>query len=158
MARAMESPDDEMDHEHDIKDASGMNVTERKLFEAMKDIGLSPEYQHMISKMKVDFAFPADAFAVEINGPYHQSEKQQLADKRRYFVMQKLGWQRKTFDAKRVYNDPIGIAYKIKFLLAKHGKVSTYSEEQLKQLKGDLNVEAAIKKLESKASSKRIRN
>ena len=116
----MYTSDDEFDFEHDIKDSSGLNQTEKKLYHAMKSIGLSPVPQYKISRMTVDFAFPNERLAIEINGPYHNSEKQKLKDSKRYFVMQKNGWNRKSFDSNRVYEKPFEVAYIIRNLLIKH--------------------------------------
>jgi len=127
----MQDHDLELDYEHDIKDSEGFNVTERKLYDAMKEIGLNPSPSHKISRMTVDFAFPDEKLAIEINGPYHKSEKQKTADQKRWFVLQKNGWQRKSFDAARVYKNPREVAAVISSLLSINGNEPVYTNKPL---------------------------
>lgn len=109
---------DGFDYEWDIKLKNGMNVTENKLYEAMLKLGLKPEPQYRISQMTVDFAFPDDKIAVEINGIHHRTEHQQTVDKKRWFVLNNLGWKRITYQAEWVYNNPDKYAQKIKEVIA----------------------------------------
>lgn len=109
-----------LDFEFDIKQ-SGMNKTELMLLEAMKKLGLDPKPQFKISRMTVDFAFPVELLAIEINGPYHDTEEQQLKDKKRWFMLKKLGWKRKSFNSSTVYDGPESVAFTIKNLLEKYG-------------------------------------
>jgi very-short-patch-repair endonuclease len=113
----MEIDENGFDFEWDIKLSNGLNITENKLFEAMKKIGLNPEIQYQISQMKVDFAFPEEMIAIEVNGPYHYTEEGKLRDKKRYFVLRKEGWKVKTFTAKSVYYNPDEVAKRIATLL-----------------------------------------
>ncbi len=111
--------DDKFDHEWDIKQENGLNVTENKLLEAMKKIGLNPETQYKISRMTVDFAFPEEKIAIEVNGPYHYTEEQKMADKKRYFALKKFGWKRKIFSSKYAYHYPDKVAKEIAELVGK---------------------------------------
>ena len=110
----MEGFDDKWEH----RGSDGMNVTERRLYHALKRIGLNPEPQYKISDMTVDFAFPDNSLAIEINGPYHKSEAQSDTDKKRYFVLKSEGWELKTFSAKKTYWYPEKVALEIKDKLA----------------------------------------
>lgn len=133
--------EDGFDFEWDIKQPNGLNITENKLFDAMKKIGLKPEPQYSISQMKVDFAFPEERIAIEVNGPHHYTEEVKLKDKKRYFVLKHNNWKVKTFSAKRVYYYPEDVAKEIKVLLnypEKQEIISynkeTYSEELIEEL------------------------
>jgi very-short-patch-repair endonuclease len=117
----MNSSDDKLDYEFDIKKSNGLNVTENKLFEAMKHLGLNPRPQFKISKMTVDFAFPIERLVVEINGPIHKTDERIEGDKRRWFMLKKLGWKRKSFDSSRVFENPMEVAYAIRKLLDEYG-------------------------------------
>ncbi|MBI2130202.1 DUF559 domain-containing protein [Candidatus Woesearchaeota archaeon] len=122
--------DNNFDHEWDIKSDNGLNVTENKLFESLKRIGLNPKSQYKIDQMTVDFAFPDDGIIVEINGPYHKTEEQILRDKRRLFVLHKKGWKRKTYNAESVYKNPDGIAKQIAKLIGKKDSNKTYTSSE----------------------------
>ena len=101
------------DYEYDIKSENGMNVTENKLYNSMLRLGLDPHPQYKIDKMTVDFAFPSEKIVVEVNGPYHNSVEQKKVDKARWFVLNKFGWKRISYDASAVYNNPDNYALKI---------------------------------------------
>ena len=96
---------------------NGMNITETKLFNAMKKLGLNPEPQYLIDKMTVDFAFPEEKLVIEVNGPCHEDEDQQVTDRKRYYVLKDQGWKVKTFYADRTYYQPYNAAYHNKKLL-----------------------------------------
>jgi len=111
--------EDGFDYEWDIKDADGMNVTERKLYSALIAEGLDPKPQHKISRMTVDFAFPDVKFVVEVNGPHHDLPEYREQDQRRWFRLNKLGWKRSSFTAHDCYNYPEEVAKDIKELYEK---------------------------------------
>ncbi|TAL57591.1 MAG: DUF559 domain-containing protein [Nanoarchaeota archaeon] len=99
--------DDDFDElPSEIRGEDGMNVSERKLFEAMKKIGLDPIPQYKISQMKVDFAFPDEMIAIEINGPMHDKQEQKITDKKRLYVLHRENWKRRTFSSSSAYNHP----------------------------------------------------
>jgi very-short-patch-repair endonuclease len=116
----MSEENNKFDYEWDIKSSNGMNVTENKLYDALVSAGLKPEPQYPISQMKVDFAFPDEMLVIEVNGPHHDSEEQKLKDKKRWFVLNNLGWKRRTFNASAVYDNPEKYAKKIRKLLGKN--------------------------------------
>lgn len=107
----------DFDEYKDIKLPNGLNITENRLYEAMQKIGLNPEPQYPISQMKVDFAFPEEMLVIEINGVCHETEEQKIIDKKRWFVLNNLGWKRRTFTAKQVHYYSMEVAHKIKKLL-----------------------------------------
>lgn len=109
----------DFDYYGDIKQTNGLNVSENKLFEAMREIGLNPIPQYKISQMTVDFAFPDRKIVIEVNGPYHRTEEQIIRDKKRWFVLNKEGWKRRSFSSKEVYENPQRVAEKIKNLIEK---------------------------------------
>jgi len=115
----MQSTDEQLDVENEIRLPNKLNVTENRLFEAMGIVGLKPLPQHPISQMTVDFAFTEERLVIEINGPMHDNEDQQLRDKKRWFALQNEGWERKTFEAKRCYHRPMEVALIIRHLLQK---------------------------------------
>ncbi len=103
----------------DIKLSNGMNITENKLFKTMNKIGLSPEPQYKISNMTVDFAFPYERVVIEVNGPHHDTEEQRKKDKKRLYVLNSLGWTRRTYGANSVHKDSRRVAKKIQKLILK---------------------------------------
>jgi len=109
----------DFDEYEDIRLPNGLNITENKLYEAMKKIGLNPIPQYPISEMRVDFAFPEEMIAIEVDGDYHNTEEQKIRDRKRWFVLNSRGWKRRTFTAKQVYYYPMDVARKIKRLLGK---------------------------------------
>ena len=52
-----------------------VSKTEDVLFEAMRSIGLNPERQYPISRMKVDFAFIKERLVVEVDGAYKRTKE-----------------------------------------------------------------------------------
>ena len=110
------------DHELDIKCSNGLNVTENKLFESMKKIGLNPEIQYKIGLMTVDFAFPDKKIVIEVNGPYHNSETQRYHDKSRWVVLKRYGWTMRSFTSNSVYYHSDAIAERIAEFIGAHIK------------------------------------
>ena len=99
---------------YEKRDKDGMNRTEHKLYVTMKGLGLDPQPQYKISNMTVDFAFPDKMLVIEVNGPSHDTFEQKERDRNRWFVLNNLGWSRKSFRAKSVNKCPVFIAEKIK--------------------------------------------
>ena len=99
----------------------GMNVTEYKLFLALKKIGLEPETQYPVSSCVIDFAFPSYNWAFEVNGPHHYTEEGKQRDrKRRQFLHHTYPpWKIKSFKANRVFKNPDGVAREIKNIIEK---------------------------------------
>ncbi len=98
----------------DTKLDNGLNVTENRLYKAMKIMGLKPKPQFTISQMTVDFAFPEEKIVIEVEGEHHNNYEQKITDKKRFFVLQRLGWKVKSFRAATCYNKPRAVAYVIK--------------------------------------------
>ena len=88
--------------------------TEKLLLAELYNLGLRPEPQYRISEMTVDFAFPHVDLVIEVNGPHHNTEKFRIIDKKRWFVLNSLGWKRRTYDAKSVFANPRKFALLIK--------------------------------------------
>lgn len=120
-----------MEKPWDIKLKNGMNITENRLYKMMCDIGLDPKPQYIISDMTVDFAFPDKKLVVEINGPNHDSEESKIIDRKRHFVLRRLGWRRRSYDASLAYNTPMEVAYRIKKVLESVQKEQDYPNEQI---------------------------
>lgn len=99
----------------DIRGNDGMNETERKVFSAMKRIGLNPIPQYKISRMHADFAFPEKMTAVEIYGPPHKLPEQKEKDRHRKIVMQHLGWKVIEIESYNgeAYDNPDGVAKQV---------------------------------------------
>lgn len=106
--------------------ANGMYYTENKLYHAMLNIGLDPKPQYQISDMTVDFAFPDHKLVVEVNGKaWHSSEDQISRDRKRWFVLRREGWRRRSYPAEVVFKNPYKVAYTIKTLLETRFRVRT---------------------------------
>lgn len=99
----------------DRKLANGLNVTEQKLYNRMLNAGLDPKPQYKISLMTVDFAFPNEKLAIEVNGNQHYTGDGKLvkSDRKRWVHLNALGWQVKTFRAETVYSKTDNVVYVI---------------------------------------------
>ncbi|GEM_PF-5067954 len=126
----MEEEKERFDFHHHIKQSNGMNVTENKLYDAMKEIGLNPLPQYMISRLTVDFAFPDEKIVIEINGPYHETEEQQQKDKKQWYFLKNNGWKVKSYKASWVYDNPKKYAWKIAELVGFTEDEVKINEEQ----------------------------
>ncbi len=70
-----------------------MSPIELKLYEALRQEGLSPMPQYCVQGYFVDFAFPEVKVAVEADGAaYHQGEQHER-DRERDWVLRKHGWK-----------------------------------------------------------------
>lgn len=114
---------------YDVKLLNGMNITENRLYEAMKNMCLYPFPQYQISEMKVDFAFPNEHLIVEIQGQHHIKPKYLVEDVNRSLVLERLGWKIIYFNASIVYNNPLIVAQKIKKELIKINPARTMENE-----------------------------
>lgn len=99
----------------------GMNITERKLFNALKLIGLNPLTQYDVGQCKLDFAFPEYRWAFEVYGPYHYTEEGKKRDRKRMQFLHHTypPWRVKGFNAERVFKNPDSVARAIKKTLEK---------------------------------------
>jgi len=109
-------------HIPEKRGSDGMNVTERKLFEALKRIGLDPIPQYGVGQCTIDFAFPENYWAFEVNGPEHNTPEGRERDKRRWQFLTHTDppWKVKNFSAKRVYYHPDQVAREIKRILEEY--------------------------------------
>jgi len=98
---------------NNIKDSK----TQKRFFSKLKEIGLSPKYNHLISKMHVDIAFPDDKLVIEVDGPDHNKPEQKKVDCERDRQLQMRGWRVIRIPATEVYDDETKQAYKIKHTL-----------------------------------------
>lgn len=91
-----------------------MSPIELRLYEAMRNEGLSPTPQFCIEDYFVDFAFPDIKLAVEADGiQYHSGENRQR-DRRRDWVLNRAGWTVKRFYGTTIHNKASNCAYVIK--------------------------------------------
>ncbi len=66
--------------------------TERILKKAFDRAGLNIIPQYKISEMTVDFAIPEIMWVIEVDGPHHKQEEYKSQDKRRDYILKKMGW------------------------------------------------------------------
>jgi very-short-patch-repair endonuclease len=101
------------------RDSDDMNVTERKLYDALRRIGLDPIPQYEVGNCKIDLAFPKNYWGFEVNGPHHYTPEGRERDKRRNQFLRHTypPWNIRSFDAKQVYYYPDAVARKIKQIL-----------------------------------------
>lgn len=85
----------------------------------MNQIGLFPKEQYQIGFMCVDFAFPDEQVVIEVEGPHHKEEEQRINDIKRGYVLRDYGWSVWRINAEKVYNNPMKMAYRVKFILKK---------------------------------------
>lgn len=98
------------------------SLTERILLKALNQQDLYPEEQYEIGLMKVDFAFPEEDLVIEVDGPQHEEERQHLIDIRRSYVLRANGWSISRYKTDEVWNNPIKVAGKIKWIIEKRRK------------------------------------
>jgi very-short-patch-repair endonuclease len=94
-----------------------ISKTEVILYEAMLDIGLRPERQYKISRMKVDFAFPKEKLVIEVDGSYKRNSAgmKTLFERRR--ACEHEGWKVENFTAEEVFENPKKVAWRIFHML-----------------------------------------
>lgn len=91
-----------------------MSPIELKLYEAMRREGLSPTPQFCIEGYFVDFAFPEARVAVEADGAaYHQGERRER-DRKRDWVLRRLGWKVLRFYGTTIHERASNCAYVVK--------------------------------------------
>lgn len=110
---------------------NGRFVTEDRLYEAMKEIGLNPKSQYKIDQMTVDFAFPEQKLVIEVEGPHHQQEECIVKDFNRDCVLKRLGWKIKYYSAKLVFYNPEAVALRIKKELMTLGWAETQKARKI---------------------------
>jgi very-short-patch-repair endonuclease len=116
-----------------------ISKTEDRLYEAMLSIGLKPERQYPISKMKVDFAFLKEKLVIEVDGwEYHKNRKQREIDEKRRDIAENLGWKVKRFTAEEVYENSEKIAWRIYQILGKsknNKRLSDFEKKEISPIK-----------------------
>ncbi len=91
-----------------------MSPIELKLYEALRQEGLSPVPQYCIQGYFVDFAFPDARVAVEADGAaYHQGERHEH-DRERDWVLQKQGWKVLRFHGTTIHERASNCAFVVK--------------------------------------------
>lgn len=90
-----------------------VSKTEDKLYEAMLDIGLRPERQYPISRMKVDFAFIKERLVIEVDGHYKRNSVGMKTLFERKRACEKEGWKVENFTAEEVFEDADKVARRI---------------------------------------------
>lgn len=91
-----------------------MSPIETKLYEAMRQEGLSPAPQFRIEAYYVDFAFPDLKVAVEADGAAYHSGERMLRDRRRDSFLRGRGWIVKRFYGTTIHNRAANCAYVVK--------------------------------------------
>ena len=91
-----------------------MSPIESKLYEAMRQEGLSPTPQYRIEAYFVDFAFPDIKLAIEADGvAFHTSERRERDRNRDQFLVRR-GWTVKRFYGTTIHQKAGNCAYVIK--------------------------------------------
>ena len=91
-----------------------MSPIEFKLYEAMRQAGLSPVPQHKIEGYIVDFAFPDVALAIEADGAAYHAEDRRERDSKRDGIIRRHGWTVKRFYGTTIHNKAENCAFVIK--------------------------------------------
>ena len=94
-----------------------ISKTEDILYEIMLGMGLKPERQYPISKMKVDFAFPKEKLVVEVDGEYKRNAEGMKSLFERRIACENEGWRVVNFISEEVYKNPEKIAWRISHML-----------------------------------------
>ena len=91
-----------------------MSPIEFKLYEAMRQEGLSPTPQHRIEAYFVDFAFPDIKLAIEADGlAFHTGDRRER-DRNRDRFLARRGWTVKRFHGTTIHQKAGNCAYVIK--------------------------------------------
>lgn len=123
--------------------------TEKLLLDKQKEIGLNSQPQFKIDKMTVDFAFPDVKVVVEIDGYYHNKIRQREADGNRDDYLQSQGWKIRRFPAEEVYENPLKVAYKIKYFIDRISEVKPNKKIEVKNI---LQLRDLISKISEKSA------
>ena len=99
-----------------------VSKTEDRLYEAMLDIGLKPECQYPISRMKVDFAFPKEMLVIEVDGHYKRNSVGMKTLFERKRACEKEGWKVENFTAEEVFEDADKVARRIYYMVKDEGR------------------------------------
>lgn len=91
-----------------------MSPIEFRLYEAMRQKGLSPIPQFRIESYIVDFAFPDVRLAVEADGTAYHSGDRRARDRKRDWRLGQSGWTVKRFYGTTIHNKAANCAYIIK--------------------------------------------
>lgn len=92
-----------------IEEAVEYSPIEKKFIEKWQTIygnGIHPQYNVPGFRYRVDFAFPSDKIAIELDGyEYHNSKEQFTNDRKRQREMELAGWRFIRFSGSEVYKD-----------------------------------------------------
>ena len=91
-----------------------MSPIEVKLYDAMRNEGLSPVPQYCIEGYHVDFAFPYVKLAVEADGSAYHSGERRERDRRRDWVLSRAGWSVKRFYGSTIHDRASNCAYVVR--------------------------------------------
>lgn len=91
-----------------------MSPIEAKLYDAMREIGLSPVPQFRIKAYYVDFAFPEMKLAIEADGAAYHTHERKERDRKRDGFLWSRGWSVKRFYGTTIHNKAADCAYVIK--------------------------------------------
>lgn len=98
------------------RDATTESPLERMLAEELDRRGIAYEREYPISRMRVDFAFPAAKLVVECDGwRYHHDAKPR--DMRRDNFLRSRGWRVMRFSGETIRKDVAGCAQQISRML-----------------------------------------
>ncbi|MDD5331607.1 MAG: DUF559 domain-containing protein [Candidatus Nanoarchaeia archaeon] len=108
---------------------SSQSKTEIKFMKVLKSVGLTPKVQHRFEAMTLDFAFPEEKLAVEIDGPTHETSYQRYIDRRRDLVLLNRGWRVIRYNSEQIHSNPEKYALEIKQELEKIRKDQHYDKK-----------------------------
>jgi very-short-patch-repair endonuclease len=99
-----------------------VSKAEKILAGAMKKIGMRYVQQKPVGYYTVDFLLPPNLI-VEVDGPFHLSDKRLKADRRRHEFLESIGYVVMRLSDNKVREDPHGIA---KFIAMVHRDPEKY--------------------------------
>lgn len=91
-----------------------MSPIEQKLYEAMRQEGLSPTPQYRIESYIADFAFPDIKLAVEADGAAYHSGDRRQRDNKRDWILRQHGWTVKRFYGTTIHTKASNCAYVVR--------------------------------------------
>lgn len=110
-----------------------MSPIESKLYEAMRQEGLSPTPQYRIEAYFVDFAFPDIKLAIEADGVVFHTGDRRNRDRKRDLFLARRGWTVKRFYGTTIHQKAGNCAYVIKQeVKARRGQVLALTKQKEK--------------------------
>lgn len=113
---------------------SQQSASENALFEELSLMGLKPERQYVVNKIRISLAFPNQKVAVEIDGPNGKTYEEKAADERKDIVLESLGWRIMRVNSRDIDADPTKAASDVEHFVGDETETAEDADETAKEL------------------------